>query len=145
MLMKKGNIVYQGAAARATKFFEAQGYPCPPMTNPADFLIDVITDDSLNGQKNTDIDDDEDGDVYNRLHYDDNGKKFLVPVDHSLGAMKEKWALKEWQPWWVQFFILLRRNFLFHTRQYEILVTNIGVTIIVSLFCSLSCWYQIGE
>ena len=41
--MKKGHIVYQGAANMAADYFAKGGYPCPELTNPADHLLDVIT------------------------------------------------------------------------------------------------------
>eukprot|EP01038_Epipyxis_sp_PR26KG_P005768 gene5768-7964_t len=43
ILMKKGRIVYQGQAKASLVYFESFGYPCPPMTNPADHLIHVLS------------------------------------------------------------------------------------------------------
>ena len=44
LLLKDGNIVYQGpSGAGILSFFEKSGFSCPQFTNPADFLLDVIT------------------------------------------------------------------------------------------------------
>lgn len=43
LLLKSGEIVYQGKADRALEFFAKAGFPCPDQTNPADHLLDVIT------------------------------------------------------------------------------------------------------
>ncbi|CAM9242317.1 unnamed protein product [Phaeothamnion confervicola] len=43
MLLKSGDIAYQGPASEAVAFFEESGFPCPPFTNPADHLLDSIT------------------------------------------------------------------------------------------------------
>ena len=42
-LLKSGDIVYLGPAAKAITFFAKAGFPCPQYTNPADHLLDVIT------------------------------------------------------------------------------------------------------
>jgi hypothetical protein len=40
---QSGTIVYQGDTSAAVAVFARHGYPCPPLTNPADHLMDVIT------------------------------------------------------------------------------------------------------
>lgn len=43
ILMRRGQIAYQGAANKALAFFENQGFPCPELTNPADHIIQVVS------------------------------------------------------------------------------------------------------
>lgn len=43
LLLKSGRIVYYGPADQIMEFFSEAGFPCPPMTNPADHMLDVIT------------------------------------------------------------------------------------------------------
>ena len=43
ILMRKGDMVYQGAAGRAQEYFASLGYPCPMHCNPADHMLDVLT------------------------------------------------------------------------------------------------------
>lgn len=40
-ILSQGNVVFSGTPERAVSHFEAQGYPFPAFTNPADHLIDV--------------------------------------------------------------------------------------------------------
>jgi ABC-type multidrug transport system ATPase subunit len=42
ILLRKGNIVYDGEVGKCVKYLEAQGLPCQPYTNPADHLFRVI-------------------------------------------------------------------------------------------------------
>ncbi|KAL4427313.1 hypothetical protein ABPG77_003222 [Micractinium sp. CCAP 211/92] len=43
LLLQSGRIVYQGSPAQAVNVFAKAGFPCPPLTNPADHVMDVIT------------------------------------------------------------------------------------------------------
>ncbi|CAF1427831.1 unnamed protein product [Adineta steineri] len=43
ILLKEGNIIYQGPRNQAMETYRAAGFPCPLYTNPADHLPDVIT------------------------------------------------------------------------------------------------------
>mmetsp|Transcript_4727 Transcript_4727/g.11152 ORF Transcript_4727/g.11152 Transcript_4727/m.11152 type:complete len:664 (-) Transcript_4727:210-2201(-) len=45
MLMSKGRQAFMGKAASAHKYFESIGYPMMQMTNPADFLLDLVNAD----------------------------------------------------------------------------------------------------
>eukprot|EP00953_Heterococcus_sp_UTEX-ZZ885_P004664 3011-Heterococcus_DN1.PRE.3 len=40
VLLKAGDIAYQGPARDALAYFEQTGFPCPPLTNPADHILD---------------------------------------------------------------------------------------------------------
>jgi ABC-type multidrug transport system permease subunit len=42
LLLSQGRVVYHGNAAQSIDAFAAAGHPLPPMTNPADHLLDVI-------------------------------------------------------------------------------------------------------
>eukprot|EP01066_Platyproteum_vivax_P005976 Platyproteum_vivax@DN1835_c0_g1_i1.p1 len=44
-LMMQGHIVYAGKASEAAAYFEHLGFPCPPLYNIADHLIDVLAND----------------------------------------------------------------------------------------------------
>jgi hypothetical protein len=49
MLMAKGHIVYAGAPLDALEYFNniSPLYQCPKLTNPAEFLLDIITGESI--------------------------------------------------------------------------------------------------
>jgi ATP-binding cassette, subfamily G (WHITE), member 2 len=44
ILLKAGNVVYHGSPKGAVTFFESHGYPCAAMENPADHVMDVLTE-----------------------------------------------------------------------------------------------------
>eukprot|EP00357_Protocruzia_adherens_P017121 CAMPEP_0115022330 /NCGR_PEP_ID=MMETSP0216-20121206/31477_1 /TAXON_ID=223996 /ORGANISM="Protocruzia adherens, Strain Boccale" /LENGTH=688 /DNA_ID=CAMNT_0002394975 /DNA_START=150 /DNA_END=2216 /DNA_ORIENTATION=- len=54
MLMMNGHIVYHGPISRSIEYFGEQGFPCPALTNPADYFMKVISPGMV------DEDDDED-------------------------------------------------------------------------------------
>ena len=42
ILLSEGRVVYAGPASDAVAYFEAAGFACPPRTNPAEFLADLV-------------------------------------------------------------------------------------------------------
>ena len=54
LLLSRGTAVYSGALSDAVPYFEAAaGVPLPPLTNPADWLIDLIDADAVSVTANT--------------------------------------------------------------------------------------------
>ena len=45
LLLSEGRVAYSGAAVSAAAAFEGLGHVLPPLTNPADFLLDVVNSD----------------------------------------------------------------------------------------------------
>ena len=43
MLMAKGSIIYLNEAKKAVGYFKQIGYPCPSLTNPADFFMSMMS------------------------------------------------------------------------------------------------------
>lgn len=43
LLAPHGRVVYHGRKDEAVAYFAALGYPCPPATNPAEFLVDLVS------------------------------------------------------------------------------------------------------
>ena len=123
-MMKRGNIIYQGAASKAVDFFELCGYPCPVHENPADHMMDVICMDG-NTQEN----------------------KFpgiKPPFDMDFGIDKEPFAMRDVPLWISQFNTLIRRNIKEKVLRWDIIALNFIVTCIVSIFIGSGAWYQIG-
>mmetsp|Transcript_34529 Transcript_34529/g.99420 ORF Transcript_34529/g.99420 Transcript_34529/m.99420 type:complete len:365 (+) Transcript_34529:376-1470(+) len=44
LLLSRGRVVYQGPAVDADAYFKKHGYVCPAHFNPADFLLDILTE-----------------------------------------------------------------------------------------------------
>ena len=51
LLASGGRVCYAGERARAVEYFSQLGYELPPDTNPAEFLIDLISIDSENAEQ----------------------------------------------------------------------------------------------
>ena len=43
LLAPNGRVVYMGARDGALRHFAKLGHPCPPATNPAEHLIDLVS------------------------------------------------------------------------------------------------------
>eukprot|EP00276_Gloeochaete_wittrockiana_P021306 CAMPEP_0184342472 /NCGR_PEP_ID=MMETSP1089-20130417/11074_1 /TAXON_ID=38269 ORGANISM="Gloeochaete wittrockiana, Strain SAG46.84" /NCGR_SAMPLE_ID=MMETSP1089 /ASSEMBLY_ACC=CAM_ASM_000445 /LENGTH=701 /DNA_ID=CAMNT_0026671353 /DNA_START=195 /DNA_END=2300 /DNA_ORIENTATION=- len=50
-IMAGGHPVYFGPSKKALGYFTEQGYPCPVHENPADFFIDLVTEEISNEEK----------------------------------------------------------------------------------------------
>ena len=44
LLLASGRLVYFGPVDTATNYFETCGYPCPMHYNPADYILELVTD-----------------------------------------------------------------------------------------------------
>ena len=113
ILMKKGSIVYQGAAGKAVDYFAAFGFPCPVRMNPADHLLNVICQ---NEEKGSSL------------------AKLCPPVDLDFGLDKDDFTPRAVPLWISQFFTLLNRNIHEKMRRWDIVLMNVIVTIVVSVF-----------
>lgn len=51
LLLSKGTVMYFGPASQATKYFASLGHHCPPEYNPADFLVDLVSEDTRSDDK----------------------------------------------------------------------------------------------
>lgn len=138
ILMKKGQIVYQGACRKSLLFLECAGKPCPSNVNPADFLIEAIATSTAEGA-------DDDLSVKLSDAFDENAKK-IVPVDLMTGVDKGEYhsRVATIESWFSQFTILFQRSFQQYYRRTDIILLNLITTVIVAVFISCGIWYQIG-
>jgi hypothetical protein len=90
LLMKKGEIVYQGACDKADLFFSMGGFPCPEEMNPADHLLDCITTGT-----------NDETEKYTG--------KLAVPINMDFGLEKDDFNLRAIKPWLWQFCVLFHR------------------------------------
>lgn len=47
MLLVRGNIIYQGEAAKAIDYFASIGYKCPMFSNPSDYFMKLMNEEGL--------------------------------------------------------------------------------------------------
>lgn len=125
ILMKQGNIVYQGAAKKATNFLLQLGMPLPPDVSLADYLLDVV-----NPNK-------EDGDKVDEF-------RLSPPVDLSTGYEKQWFSEHGTTSWFNQYKVLIRRNCQQYFRRKDNIVMNFLATSLIALFVSLGVWRHIG-
>ena len=43
LILNHGQLIYHGPSNKVLEVYEKAGFPCPPLTNPADHILDVIT------------------------------------------------------------------------------------------------------
>eukprot|EP01034_Spumella_vulgaris_P031371 gene31371-38750_t len=122
-----------GAADQVLPFFERFGFPCPPMTNPADHIIHVLSL-TKNGPQRSKVE----------VFEVQESEKFIVTVDLDAGSDKPPFPPRESPPWSSQLWILLRRSLLAHLRRWDIIAMNLTVTVIVAIFTCMSVWEDIG-
>jgi ATP-binding cassette subfamily G (WHITE) protein 2 len=129
ILMKNGEIVYQGSCQKSLLFLEKAGLPCPEGVNPADHLLDAIS------PKNTEAN-----------AFDENAKK-KVPVDLRLGMDKTFYASQSVaiRSWMTQFGILFKRAFQQYYHRPDIIFMNLIVTMILAFFVGSGIWHLIGN
>ena len=127
ILMKKGEIVYQGACQKADQYFGSMGYPCPDKMNPADHILDVVTIGAHDEKEGAEV------------------SYLSVPIDLDFGLDKDDFTPRAFQPWVWQFMILCHRQMVEKYRRWDIFATNILVTCIVAVFIGCGAWYQVGN
>ena len=135
ILMRKGDIVYQGGAYSSIEYFAKLGFPCPDLTNPADHLIDVIGGMETSGDEEAMKAQAAPG-VLTWLS--SKQAKFVVPVDMDFGGTKSSFDVKEWQPWYFQFGVLLQRNLHQHRRRWDIIAMSVFVAVLIATFTGMS-------
>ena len=127
ILMRKGEIVYQGPCSKAEQYMAEAGYPCPNKTNPADHLLDVvILGSEMNDGKTEPV------------------RNLAVPINLDLGMDLPAFSPRGFPLWFWQFFVLIHRNCADKFRRWDIVATNIAVSLIVGTFIACGAWYNIA-
>jgi len=126
--MRKGEIVYQGPCSKAEQYMAEAGYPCPNKTNPADHMLDVvILGSEMNDGKTEPV------------------RNLSVPVNLDLGLDLPAFSARGFPLWFWQFFVLTHRNVADKFRRWDIVATNIAVSLIVGTFIGCGAWYNIAS
>lgn len=140
ILMRKGSMVYQGNAKRAVSYFEKLGFSLPAQTNPADHLIDILSESDIGASLSIygDYIIGEDN-VTARLSKIDSVKFVVSEKTKQIGSQfVAEFPEKHVQPWHVQFAVLLERNMKFHFRQPEIFLMNACLTVLIAVCAGTS-------
>uniref|UniRef100_A0A914PBH5 ABC transporter domain-containing protein n=1 Tax=Panagrolaimus davidi TaxID=227884 RepID=A0A914PBH5_9BILA len=158
ILLKAGNIIYQGLRADVMSTFTEAGFPCPMFTNPADHLMDVITPSKYNKTLSNQhaIAETYDQHAKNQAILDaknagDNADQVIVAtqkpvvVDLEMGAEKHAAHMNIVRPRWIkQVLILIRRNLQEHRRESSVMITSFIQTILMAVLIG-TAFLNIGE
>ncbi|CAF3762149.1 unnamed protein product [Adineta steineri] len=134
VLLKAGNIIYQGPRNQAMEVYHAAGFSCPLYTNPADHLLDVITPLKI-------------GTIHVTLEQEAATEEAIIrcqpPVDIDLNMGVDKrhaqMANLPLNPTWLtQTRILLCRNLREQSRKSRILMISLIQTIIMAVLISIA-------
>ncbi|KAI8892150.1 hypothetical protein BC833DRAFT_570403, partial [Globomyces pollinis-pini] len=133
LLLKAGRVVYYGPAKECINFYAEAGFPVPPMTNPADHFLDVITPSHHDGDK----DDDALMGLYTpeKFEFKSDEDKRLEGY-HNLIIHKRTY-------WLHQVRVLLERTWLDATRSYGVIITLLIQNIVIAGLIGGVFW-QIG-
>ncbi|KAF8424189.1 ABC transporter [Tirmania nivea] len=140
LLARGGSIVYSGSASKMLSYFESCGHRCHTNTNPADFVLDLITVDLQHVDREARSREMVKGLLENfakntcKTSTDpQEPRKISLPAE--LGRMKRGMA-----PFRIAYPILLRRGTLSLRRQPHIVITRLmqvlGLAIVLALFFS---------
>ena len=140
LLARGGQPVYAGKGQSMIAYFSALGYDCPQTTNPADFMLDLITID-LQGLTNEKISRTRINSFISQWCKTaiDNASSHVEETDQHVNLPAELGGLERAvTPLRVALPLLLRRSFLSYRRNPNIVSARIaqilGFSIIVTLF-----------
>lgn len=136
MILAGGNIVYFGSAKDAVDYYNANNFPCPPLSNPADHFLDVISSDPSNpdqivkAQKNA-----EDLIKYyqkeNNMQDTENSESEDESFDLSLPKPDERAGFLR------QFYHIYRRSATNYFRQHKFILTQLIQSISLAILIGL--------
>jgi ATP-binding cassette subfamily G (WHITE) protein 2 len=130
VLMKQGNIVYQGNSLKVVAFLENIDTPCPVDENLADHLLNVVATTGNSQSKGG-------GNIEDH--------KLQVPVDLTLGIEKPLYTQEGARSWFREYTILSRRCFKQYFRQWELMVMTLIVTVLIAVFIGFGFWKDCGN
>jgi len=140
LLARGGSLAYTGSTREMLPYFRKQGFECPTSTNPADFVLDLITVDLQEEAKET-----ASRERVQRIiqHWqEEEGPKVVDSMQTTtqiIASPAELNSLKcERNSFWVVFPLLPQRSIINIKRNFEIIMARtmqvIGYGIILALF-----------
>ena len=131
ILVNHGSIAYLGSGAGALKYFTSLGHPLPFQTNPADHVIDVLS--------NSVVKVDEAGVVHSSFPY------LPITVDKNFGSERPFPPNRVETNWVIQFLVVFLRSLQQGWRKRVVFFSNLVSIIIVAIFAAYGPWNDLGE
>eukprot|EP00300_Choanocystis_sp_HF-7_P015218 c18976_g1_i1.p1 GENE.c18976_g1_i1~~c18976_g1_i1.p1 ORF type:complete len:664 (+),score=172.76 c18976_g1_i1:90-2081(+) len=153
VLVKSGRVVFFGSVRRALLTFQAAGFPVPPLTNPADHIIDVLSaenpqEDDRKLQAHLEADAQSSLQKWQERQQDNSSRlmeKFEAPhIDLEYGAEKPLIQTRGRVSWGKQFQTLSHRNFKELLRKRDLIFTNVVQTVVIAVLIG-TVFLQIGD
>ncbi|PSC67254.1 ABC transporter G family [Micractinium conductrix] len=129
LLLQEGRIVFQGPPSTAVTVFAKAGYPCPPLTNPADHVMDVITPRIVANSR---------APSYSNLRLQEPPVIELPEQDGELGV-----DLRQRMPWRRQYTILLGRCWKEQQRRWRTMLVQMLQSLVMATLIG-GVFFQIG-
>eukprot|EP00899_Mesostigma_viride_P016059 jgi/Mesvir1/24454/Mv21823-RA.1 len=140
ILLQGGSTVFAGPAMSSLDHFAGMGYPCPPLTNPADHLMDLITVrlprtsvGTVPLQPGDLMPDPEQLKAYYKN----------LQVDIMAGADRPVTQVRQMVPWRRQYSVLLQRTMRENLRKRTVMATQIGQALVIAVLIG-TVFLQIG-
>lgn len=144
IILNKGHVLYQGLAGKVISHYTEAGFPCPPYTNPADHILDVVTSVAGCDEKQIIQNQRTLEEFMNKKRRASEGAALLNEYD--FGEMERK----AWKPpranrapWFKQFSVLSQRSIRDTIRSRTTVLAQVLQNIIVAVLIG-TVFYNIG-
>ncbi|KAI8846854.1 P-loop containing nucleoside triphosphate hydrolase protein [Chytridium lagenaria] len=145
LLLNKGTVVYYGPVAEIYDFFAHAGHPCPPHTNFADHMLDVIIGEASLAETRppsvlgvTTVGDQSAASRRLEALYHEHEKSKLDMLatkaeTNTVSKLDSRLVMHRKPTWWRQFVVLTRRCFKEQFRSYSVIITQIVQSVIMGV------------
>ncbi|KAJ3207202.1 hypothetical protein HDU67_007611 [Dinochytrium kinnereticum] len=155
LLLNSGTVVYYGPIAEVYDFFADSGFPCPPHTNFADHMLDVIIGEAglVEGVRPASAlgfhDSSQASKQLESMYHAKEQRKLevlSVKLDGAsvLTKIDARLAMHRRPTWGKQFLVLVRRSFKEQFRGISVIITQVVQSIIMGVLIG-AAFLQIGN
>ncbi|KAJ1730733.1 hypothetical protein LPJ61_002864 [Coemansia biformis] len=149
ILLSQGHLIYFGPPTEAVGYFAGLGYQCPVLENPADYFIDLMTLDHHDGQTLAASQARISGMAHSFIQHRSKQVSAGLVKDRRLasvaGTVSEySEPYRDMTPrnmWYIEFWTLVRRDWLNLTRNMEFLVSQVFQSLATSLIVGFMFFY----
>ena len=127
LFLDEGQLVYQGPVKSCTDSFDALGYRCPSTHNPADYIMDLIVLNKLEGRHKQVLI------KQNKRHFEQTTQlKFLRATTQETFPTS----------WYTQFYLISQRTYL--STKSEMFALRMFLLHIALMFLAGILWFDLG-
>jgi hypothetical protein len=137
IFLKEGNLIYQGQAQMAKKYFKEIGFKMPQYINPFDFFLGVLSD-PVNSPKVL-------SDNYNKLCEEEvRDERIKLHEEYkTLEIATLKYNLREIN-WCAEYLLLLKRSIINYVRNTPLFVARV-IGFLVNTLVIMGFYWQMGD